>query len=415
MIPKIGGSALGCEQATGTRPLLHVSWDEFRDRDAHLGRYWPEVPFLYPDTDPEVRVAEVIAGVRGRVDIAFAVCPCSGLSMLNTAKEGRAGRGAGAEKNQWMMKTSEWVLGNIEPRVLIGENAPGLFSEAGDKVVCALRQLAQKFGYSFSLLRTNTEQHELPQKRIRTFYFFWKSSKAPILSWINSKIPRLEEYLDLIPPEATLQDLFIHEGVASQRYRPYQFILEKEGLTHAAFSKKFKKGTIAKYLEKYDLIDECIDWLKLRYPGDKFSVEEASNTRTHVMTLEHIKRKLAMGRGYWDDSIKFMGDSFTAVIKKNLVSAIHPSQDRFLSVREALHLMGFPHDFEITELKHLNHICQTVPVHTARDWALEAVKFIRGELKLSDSDLVRQDNISQTISTNAEENKNYKKRKSGEE
>ena len=134
--------------------------------------------------------------------------------------------------------------------------------------------------------------------------------------------------------------------------------------------------------------------MKLRYPGDKFSVEKCSNTKTHVMTLEHIKRKLAMGLGYWDDSIKFMGDSFTAVIKKNLVSAIHPSQDRFLSLRETLHLIGFPHDFEISELKHLNHICQTVPVNTARDWAFEAVKFICGELKLSDSDFVKQDNIS---------------------
>ena len=185
------------------------------------------------------------------------------------------------------------------------------------------------------------------------FYFFWRSSKAPILSWINSKIPSLEEYLDMIPPEATLQDVFIHKGVASQRYRPYQFILENEGLTQTEFSQKFRKGTIAKYLEKHDLIDKCIAWLKLHYPGDKFSVDEASNTRFHVMILDHIKKKLAMGLGYWDDSIKFMGDSFTAVIKKNLVSAIHPSQDRFLSVRETLHLMGFPHDFEITELKHL--------------------------------------------------------------
>ena len=299
VIPKIGGSALGCAQATGTRPLLHVSWDEFRDRDTHLGRYWPSVPFLYPDTDPKARVAEVITSTKDQgVDIAFAVCPCSGLSMLNTAKhvsdlvifhifqiimisylEGKAGRGAGAQKNQWMMTTSEWVLGNIGPKVLIGENAPGLFSEAGAKVVCDLRELARRFGYSFSLLRTNTEQHGLPQKRIRTFYFFWRSSKAPILSWINSSIPNLEEYLSLIPKEASLQDLFIHNGVASQRYRPYQFILESEGLTHAEFSKKFKKGTIAKYLEKHDLIDECIEWLKLRYPGDKFSVEEGRDTQ----------------------------------------------------------------------------------------------------------------------------------------
>ena len=88
VIPKIGGSALGCSQATGTRPLLHVSWAEFRERDAHIGSYWPEVPFLYPDTDPEDRVTELITGVKGQVDIAFAVCP-SPLD-LNPIKSGAA-------------------------------------------------------------------------------------------------------------------------------------------------------------------------------------------------------------------------------------------------------------------------------------------------------------------------------------
>ena len=102
-----------------------------------------------------------------------------------------------------------------------------------------------------------------------------------------------------------------------------------------------------------------------------------------IQALKHIKNKLAMGKGYWDDSIKFMGDSFTAVIKKNIVSAIHPDQDRFLNLREILHLMGFPHDFEVSSVKQMNHICQTVPVITARDWTKEVIKFCRGELKLS--------------------------------
>ena len=73
--------------------------------------------------------------------------------------------------------------------------------------------------------------------------------------------------------------------------------------------------------------------------------------------------------------------------------------------------MGFPHDFEVRELKHLNHICQTVPVNTARDWTLQVLKFIQGELKLSDSDFVKQDNILQTLDTNGNDQKKCKKRK----
>jgi len=53
------------------------------------------------------------------------------------------------------------------------------------------------------------------------------------------------------------------EGQATQRFKPYQFVLEHEGLTHAEFSKKFKKGTITRFLFDNNLIGECISWLKV--------------------------------------------------------------------------------------------------------------------------------------------------------
>ena len=79
-----------------------------------------------------------------------------------------------------------------------------------------------------------------------------------------------------------------------------------------------------------------------------------------------MKKKLSQNLGYWDDSIRFMGtDSFTAVIRKNILMAVHPVQDRFFSVRELLHLMGMPHDYKIDDIKNINHVCQNVPVRTA--------------------------------------------------
>ena len=45
--------------------------------------------------------------------------------------------------------------------------------------------------------------------------------------------------LTLIPSSAYLQDVFVNEGAASARYLPYQFILQREGLTHAQFSHKY--------------------------------------------------------------------------------------------------------------------------------------------------------------------------------
>ena len=147
------------------------------------------------------------------------------------------------------------------------------------------------------------------------------------------------------------------EGKASERFRPYQFVLEKEGLSHAEFAKKFGKGTICGYLEEHQLIDECIDWLDTWYPGEAFCIKRRG-TKTHVEYLKHIKMKKARGGGYWDISPRFMGrDSFAAVMKKTMVSAVHPEEDRFLNAREFMHLMGLPHDFEMDSGKHLNQEC----------------------------------------------------------
>jgi len=75
----------------------------------------------------------------------------------------------------------------------------------------------------------------------------------------------------------------------------------------------------------------------------------------------------------------------------------HPVEDRFLNIREALHLMGMPHDFQLEGQSAINHIAQNVPVNTAADWADEVKKFINGELKMSDKAFLKQDNVARKI------------------
>ena len=84
MIPLIGGSALGCEKATGAKPQYHLSYSPFSKNEAHLMKHWPDVPMFY--LDAANKMIEV-----GHEDIDFvnSVCPCAGLSMLNVCKTGQ--------------------------------------------------------------------------------------------------------------------------------------------------------------------------------------------------------------------------------------------------------------------------------------------------------------------------------------
>ena len=81
-------------------------------------------------------------------------------------------------------------------------------------------------------------------------------------------------------------------------------------------------------------------------------------------------------------------------------SLTHPDEDRYLTIRECMTIMGLPKNMNLKGgLKNINHICQNVPVSTAMDMSEHVLKFIDGRLsnQLYDTDFIVQDNKSQTI------------------
>ena len=65
--------------------------------------------------------------------------------MLNTQDTGSSARGTG-KLNEWMVKSAEFVLEKVRPKVLWGENAPGLFQALGATMAPRLRALVERFG-----------------------------------------------------------------------------------------------------------------------------------------------------------------------------------------------------------------------------------------------------------------------------
>ena len=74
-------------------------------------RYWPDVPYI----DIEKGV-DLTSNMFQNLDYIASVCPCAGLSMLNTSR-GTKARSADAEQNQWMYKSAHFILDKIKPKV----------------------------------------------------------------------------------------------------------------------------------------------------------------------------------------------------------------------------------------------------------------------------------------------------------
>jgi len=380
IVPLIGGMTIANKKATGDDPSFILSYPAFAGNDSHCVNYFAESPYLVIDPE-ENTLPDMDSSLFDEVDFMSAVCPCAGLSMLNSNTNGSAkARGGDAAQNEWMYKSARFVLETVRPRVFWGENAPGLYSAMGETVVENLRAIGKKNGYSFSLIKTDTFLHGIPQHRMRTFYFFWKDSEAPILNYYKREAPILEEYLNQVPEDASHMDLFF--GIGEVKDDPwFLFAKEKGWDVRRLIESPYK--TMLHWVLGQEVLDEFQDW------GEKHEYKNI------IKFTAHIKNKMSMNLGWWDGSPLIFHKATNAIIAKN-AAIIHPGKERGITIREAMHLMGLPHDFKMANV-YMNHICQNVPVTTATDWTHEILRFLKGEIQEFGGDFVKQNNISQRI------------------
>lgn len=383
IVPLVGGFTLGNYMATGKKPEALLSYSAFAPNEEHLRAYWPDVPYYNLD---EVSAPSALKGI----DFVSSTCPCAGLSMLNYAANGGVNsRGSDAAQNEWMYRSAEYVLEHIQPKVLFGENAPGLFSDMGKGVVEKLREIGKQRGYSMSLVKTSTAKHGIPQNRLRTFYFFWKSKHAPILGGYNRPVKTLVDYLQEVPEKATHQETLQNWKLTDMA--TFKYLRDKRGLDWGEIMQTEGAGTLSQYIVQRGWLDDCIAFAEEIMPGGK-----------ETKMLYHMRKKMDIGKGFWDASPRLSQTTFNAVISKNMACGAHPVEERFMNIREYMHLMGLPHDYQLVK-NTWNHIAQNVPTATARDWTLEVLKWLRGELPSSGQEFYKQNNCSYSESLEEEE------------
>jgi len=306
--------------------------------------------------------------------------------MLNSSAKGKSARGSEASQNDNMYNTSNFILNKIKPKVSIFENAPGLATRAGLGVVTKLTNIAKETDYTFSLMKTDTFLHGIPQHRQRTFGFFWKSDKVPVMNYHLKQTPTMADYLAKIPKTAIHYDYVVGHDIREDIN--FIFLKEKMGKDWRAGINKNPYRMINHFLTKdTETMDEFIEYA------------EAHDKPGPAKTMRHIQKKLADGKNYWDGSISIKNTIATnAIIGKNLTNKLHPTEERFISPRELMWLMGLPHDFEVLDIKrNLNQITQNVPVGTAKDQVIEAIKFINDELPLKNTSFLKQCNKTRKI------------------
>jgi site-specific DNA-cytosine methylase len=387
IVPLIGGETIGAERAHGRPPDYFLSYSPFKENDKHILNY-------YENTKGLDKIPYILLDEGGRhtheVDVVHSVCPCAGLSMLSH------GYGDHNPNNRWMSESTEYVLTQMKPKVLWGENAPGFAGKVGDTVRNNLRRIGKENGYTMTVYRTKSLLHGIPQVRERSFYFFWKGDKTPILNYYNREYPSIEELI--LGIKSNYQMETISKKTPSKDDLYYKFVLEElhGGISHAEFVKTLEADSVRNidilaYLETKTDYLHVAEWMKKN--GYDKEVDKCTARHAKLQAGGNImRRNTILPRGH-----------IGAFVGHYPVMLTHPVEDRYITYREAMTIMGLPEDFELVGAspRNVNHICQNVPVNTATDMATEVVEYLKGNRKLVNTDYVMQYNHTQTSSVDS--------------
>lgn len=378
IIPLIGGEAIASTEVFGSRPDYIMSYSPFRDNESHLLNYWNhEVPYYLIDEGGRY---------PHQVDVVSSVCPCAGLSLFSM------GYGDHNQNNRWMLETAKYVLGDMKPEVFWGENAPGLAGKVGTTIRKQLAEIGKENGYSMTLYRTKSLLHGVPQIRERTFYFFWKGDKTPLLEYYNREHVRIEDVITGTKSN-TMNEVINNDTPTKDPY--YRYLLEQihGGITHR------------QHFDVVDSLGDGVRYFDVRYLIEKHGhnykqVGDWMAKNGYAREVERCGRmfeKISSGKNIMRRGTNIPKNFIGAFVGHYPLMLTHPYEDRYVTYREALSIMGMPQDFELLNpSKSYNHICQNVPVQTAMDMAEEVKAYMEGKRNMVNSRLTFQYNSTRS-------------------
>lgn len=319
------------------------------------------------------------------LDLVVSVPVCAGLSTYTPGHTKDP-----ESRNNNLKYLAEYVLNVIRPRAYVFENAPGLMGKKGDSIRVWLKSEADRCGYSVIFYKTDAMYHNNCQHRPRTFVIMLKDVDGkhviPDLGFEHREID-LETYMNEIPSDATQQTPVDDIDVFSEA-----LIMWLKNRYGDNWRDRFDGKLSDEIMETKETRSEFVSWVEANC-RDK--VSEAINKH-----FRHIEEKLDMGKGWWSRMPVCYKTFFPSVMDKSIHHSIHYKEDRMYSIRELLHLMGMPDDYEF-QGKYYSKIGQNVPVQMAQFVINQVVNFLESDEKtFSEDNTAVFDNIEMKKTNN---------------
>jgi DNA (cytosine-5)-methyltransferase 1 len=340
-------------------------------------RNFPASAFI---TDDIRRVSSAalmsIAGVRrGELDLLAGGPPCQGFSII--------GQRVLDDPRNALFREFLRVAADLQPKVVVIENVPGLATLHGGAV---LREIAQAFdeaGYDAECGELLAAQYGVPQMRWRMLFVGWRKD----LGWrggfpepthgrlgIGALVPNrtvtaddAEGFLTVADAIGDLPPIGAGETGASYVGKPQSAFQRamREGLRRELFN-HYAPRLAAQNLARIAALRPGQDWRDLPEhllpPSMRRALRKDHTRRFRRMTWEGVSRSI-----------------ITRFRDPKSGEYIHPEQDRTISIREAARIQSFPDwfAFEGTNTELYDQVGNAVPPLMARAIGEEIIAALR--------------------------------------
>ena len=406
--PLIGNVAIAGENIFGKQPKYIVTYGAPNDK--LYMHYRPDVKVITMGFDnvPITEEDKTWFAKNKSCGCVIGLPVCAGLSTL-TQKVRKDGTKIVGNQNDNMLLIADLAVNIIQPDVYLFENAFQLYTNSGQEVYQGLQSIAANSnGYRTNIIKTDTQLHGIPQRRHRTFMYFFKNGNA-LLPWREKETLDLESYMKKMPKSFLYQEDRTPEKFKNAFAMFIDYLEADIGKDWREHVRDKNVQSLLYYIVNFNSIDRLeahvnnrtdqkkIDFMKDYGVKFKDLIHKIKNDISHINPFVPEIEK----RGY-----------IMAMQWKLMGTLLHYEKDRVYNFAESLYLMGFPSDFtfphkddetkqamtteDISGGNH-NMIFQNVPLCTAEDHVENALLYITGELEAITSKEIKQNNIKQTI------------------
>ncbi len=301
-----------------------------------------------------------------KVDILVGSPPCQGFSPegKRRTKSNPEGKRHGNDRRNMIYKKFIEALVNIQPKIFIMENVPGMKNLQKGKIFEEILKDLVKTGYKVRYQILNAVNYGVPQKRRRIFIMGSKdydiSFPAP-----THKESKTEKYSLLDPVTLGEAILDLPELKSGEIKRIY----DKE--PHSEYSKRLKGN--------------CNELFNHKCQKHNDRMTEKMNLIPIGGNMKDIANKFRENKIHYEGGYRRADPDLPSytVYWTRAMTSIHPYQPRLFSARECARLQSFPDDFkflnENTVIKQYTQISNAVPPFVSQNIAKHIKKILNEE------------------------------------